>query len=487
MASTNPYGQRLIPSLIDHYSITEPDRPWGATPRSDDLTKRFVGITYRQFATAINRTAFWLEECLGASHGDFQTFAYAGEKDIRYPIIAVAAVKIGRKILLPSPFTTDEAQVHLLKSTDCQAFVCSKSFEGKVNGIIQGHRKIPVITVLELHELLDEGSAPNYEYAKSWDEAKSDPWLIFHTSGTTVFLGATIVFGPTDQPPTTEVLTKILDYGALDGIIVPPSMLENLCNNADSLAKVKQLKYVQYAGAPLIKEIGDKIANDVRLTAAIGSTEAGAWFPRVHHDADWDYYSFMKGTGIEFEHQGNNLYELVFRRKEEYKKWQQIFDVFPDLDVFRTKDLFSKHPTKEDRWQYAGRADDIVNLSHGKDLHAATLEKIIEGHPSVRCALVGGEGRQTPFLVVELSEEPSDDSAALASVRRQEQIDKIWPVVEQANESCIESVRLTKELTLLAKAEKPLRRTAKGTVARRESAALYTGEIEALYGGFQRS
>lgn len=99
MASTGAPGQRLLASLIDCYAENEPDRPWVAIPRSNDFSQGFLDINYRQFANAIDRAAFWLEGVLGASQGSFETFAYAGEKDIRYPILAVAAVKVGRKVL----------------------------------------------------------------------------------------------------------------------------------------------------------------------------------------------------------------------------------------------------------------------------------------------------------------------------------------------------------------------------------------------------
>ncbi|KAL8898242.1 MAG: hypothetical protein Q9207_006806 [Kuettlingeria erythrocarpa] len=543
MASTEAYGQRLLARVIDEYAGTQPDRAWAAIPRSDDLTQGFRDITFRQFAQAIDRAAFWLEDRLGASDGSFETFAYAGDKDLRYSIIAVAAVKVGRKILLPSPFTTNEAQVHLLKSTECRAYVCSRSVEDQAKLVTQGFQELPVILAPELQDLLQDDTSPSYAYTKSWDEAKNDPWIIFHTSGTTglpkpivytnmmmtsidaartmpnsddetildhyaehrwytplpslhfvgmtatlqftVFLGSTVVFGPSDRPATVEVVSQILDHARLDGMIVPPSLLEGLCGKDETLTKVQQLEYVQFAGAPLRKEVGDMIAREVRLVPAIGSTEAGAWFPRVQEAADWNYSSFMKGTGIAFEHRGDNLYELVFRRQDEYRRWQQVFDVYPDLDVFHTKDLFTKHPTKHDLWAYAGRADGIVNLSHGKDLHAAKLERIIESDPRVRCALVGGEGRLHPFLILELSTQLSEgaagSSADTKSSTQQAQIDDIWPVVEEANQSCIESVRLTKGLTLIAGPDKPFPRTAKGSIARHDSAAMYGEQIDALY------
>ncbi|KAI4126720.1 MAG: hypothetical protein LQ341_006851 [Variospora aurantia] len=455
--------------------------------------------------------------------------------------MAVAAVKTGRKILLPTPFTTNEEQIHLVKTTNCRAFVCAKSFEKQVHGIVKASQDMPVVVAPEVAELLAEGPSPPYAYTKSWEEAKDDPWIIFHTSGTTglpkpitytnmmmtfldaaqtmpgrdagmvmdqysnsrcyvplpsphlsgmtaalqmtVFLGSTIVFGPTNRPTTADLVSQILTHTRLDGMIVPPSLLQNLCQNAEALTKVKGLKYVQFVGAPLNEEVGDLIAKDVHLLSAIGNTEGGAWFTRVRNDGAWNYHHFIKGMGIEFEPRDGNLYELVFRRREEYQRWQLIFMAYPDLDVFRTNDLFMKHPTDDGLWAYVGRADDIVTLSQGIDMYAPKLEKIIESHPRVRCAWVGGKGRKHPFLVVEVTGEIPKSPATShgPSPGKQDWIDEIWPAVEEANKSCVENFQFSKGLTAVASVDKPLPRTLKGTVARPKAALLYQEEVDRLY------
>lgn len=136
----------------------------------------------------------------------------------------------------------------------------------------------------------------------------------------TVFLNSTVIFGPPDRPATADVVSQVLAHARLDGIIVPPSVLEDLCRDDETLKQVKDLKYVHFAGAPLGKEVGDIIAKNVHLVSLIGSTEAGPWFPRVRNDVAWNYASFMKGTGIEFEPRNDSLYELVFKRREEYRR-----------------------------------------------------------------------------------------------------------------------------------------------------------------------
>ncbi|KAI4098680.1 MAG: hypothetical protein L6R37_006338 [Teloschistes peruensis] len=290
----------------------------------------------------------------------------------------------------------------------------------------------------------------------------------------TVFLGAVFVYGVAKGPPTAEREADVLKYGNVKGTILPPSVIEEMSKDPDHLNCLKQLTYIQWAGAPLSKSTGNLLVNDVELMPCIGSTEAGAWFPKTRKDHDWNYYTFRESMGIELKKRTENEYEVVFVRKPEYAQWQQIFRVYPDLTEFCTKDLFAKHPTKENLWEYVGRLDDMINFADGQSLRVAALEDIIQSHPNVRSALIGGEKRPWPFLVIEPME---GDSSKLDD----KLIDDVWPTVERANELCLDGCHMQKGFTLLTKPSKPMPRTAKGTVARREAAALYEEDVEAMY------
>ena len=92
-------GKRLLPVVIDHCAEKNPDRIWASMPRyDDDMSKGFRDITYREFADAINRAAWWLSAIVGKDDGRYETFAYNGPKDLRYPVLAVAAIKVGKKV-----------------------------------------------------------------------------------------------------------------------------------------------------------------------------------------------------------------------------------------------------------------------------------------------------------------------------------------------------------------------------------------------------
>lgn len=93
------YGERLITSLIDAIASEDPSRAWASIPQDDDdLSKGFVDISYKQLANAVNHAAWWLRENLTGETSIFETIAYTGPKDLRYPILAVAASKSGKQV-----------------------------------------------------------------------------------------------------------------------------------------------------------------------------------------------------------------------------------------------------------------------------------------------------------------------------------------------------------------------------------------------------
>ena len=95
---SSEYSRRLVPTVVDEIARSEPGKVYAAIPvSSGDLDAGFRDITFAQFASAINGAAWWLERELGKS-SEFRTLAYLGPNDIRYPIIAIAAVKVGYKV-----------------------------------------------------------------------------------------------------------------------------------------------------------------------------------------------------------------------------------------------------------------------------------------------------------------------------------------------------------------------------------------------------
>lgn len=70
--------------------------------------------------------------------------------------------------------------------------------------------------------------------------------------------------------------------------------------------------------------------------------------------------------------------------------FQAFLQTFPEQDEVAIKDLYSKHPTKPDRWLYRGRADDVIVLSNGEKVNPLDMEACINSNPAVKAALVVG-------------------------------------------------------------------------------------------------
>lgn len=89
-----PYGYRLLPQLIDERADANHRRPFASIPRSQFVEDGFTDISYRTFANAINRCAHWLVQSLGRPSST-EAIAYLAAPDLRYQILAMAAVKAG--------------------------------------------------------------------------------------------------------------------------------------------------------------------------------------------------------------------------------------------------------------------------------------------------------------------------------------------------------------------------------------------------------
>jgi hypothetical protein len=65
----------------------------------------------------------------------------------------------------------------------------------------------------------------------------------------------------------------------------------------------------------------------------------------------------------------DGVFELVIVNDKHTNKYHVIFDVFPDILEFRTKDLYSPHPTALGWWKHRGRADYLIALSNGEKIN----------------------------------------------------------------------------------------------------------------------
>ena len=96
-APSVPYGRRLFSVTVDEIADERPEKLFACIPRTSNLKDGFDDVTFRDFARAADRTAWWLEGLLGKST-TFETLTYIGPFDLRYSILMVAVPKVGYKV-----------------------------------------------------------------------------------------------------------------------------------------------------------------------------------------------------------------------------------------------------------------------------------------------------------------------------------------------------------------------------------------------------
>jgi long-subunit acyl-CoA synthetase (AMP-forming) len=128
------------------------------------------------------------------------------------------------------------------------------------------------------------------------------------------------------------------------------------------------------------------------------------------------------------------------------------------------------------RWISRGRRDDLVKLSWLAKFHATHIEDAISRPPSVKSVVVGGEGREVPYIIIE----PRDQS--MSGSDPEKFIDEIYnTVIYDVNERGNDEIRIPREMVMLADPGLPFKRTLKMTVMRLEVEKTYKDHIETQY------
>jgi len=356
---------RLIPHIIDERARSIPDRTAFRSPRSSDPKDGWESVTWAQFANAVNHTARWLTDKLGdggggggsaRKEGEFPTIAYIGPNDARYPILVIAAVKAGYKALFVSPRNTLEGQLSLFQATACDTLLFAAPMRKLVQPWLDARVSMRSFEVSPLPEWFPEEKAPDLPFGKTYAEARWDPLVVLHTSGSTgipkpvvtphgmigvsqdmydlpkfqgstffgkklaedvtkalfspmpFFHGAGILFyfmavaywdlpyvlGLPDRPLTPDLAAECIKCVGADAALLPPAIIEQMAQKEEQIATLKHLKHLMFGGGPLASECGNiLVRKGVRLMNVIASTEFAPYLTYHQSNLDlWQYYIF---------------------------------------------------------------------------------------------------------------------------------------------------------------------------------------------------
>lgn len=532
MSGKVEFGTRLLPTLIDGLAVTDPDRVSFSYPKTTNISDGFQDVTIAQFAQAIDRCAWYLDAQLGRGD-DFPTLLYLGPQDIMYGVATIAAIKTGYQLLLVSPRNSLEANLSLLESTNCNVFLIPPKFPLPCVKQILEARPMRVVEIDSFPRWADkEQPHKRYPYTKTVDEAKYDPFIVLHTSGSTglpkpivqrhgtwlsldalqdfaalglspaypvmckgqrvyngfplfhcaglsMFLIATVYFeytcvlGP--FPPSGDTANAVHIHGNIESSVLPPSVIAELAKVPEQLENLSKLDHLAFGGGSIPAGISTEVGQRTRLINILGTTECGVLPSVFPETASASYISISPVAGAEYRHVAVELHELVLVRKPQLEKYQGIFRTFPQLNEWPTKDLFERHPTDENAWLSKGRLDDIIVFGTGEKMNPVTMEDTIGVHPAVQGVLVVGTGRTQTSLLLEVS------VPASTAEEKERLLEDIWPVVQQANVSCYTHARVHRDMIVFASPEKPFLRAGKGTIQRYLTVELYQPELDELY------
>ncbi|EDU51351.1 conserved hypothetical protein [Pyrenophora tritici-repentis Pt-1C-BFP] len=179
---------------------------------------------------------------------------------------------------------------------------------------------------------------------------------------------------------------------------------------------------------------------------------------------------------------GEDLHELVLEAPKDGRMnpFQLAFwnTAHRHLDRIETKELY-RPVTDSDartRWEFSARKDDLTKLNWLAKFNAQDIEKRILLHSDVEQVLVGGEGRPTPYIIMQAK------VGVLDRKSEAQLLEELYEhIVTGTNKADIDEIRIPKETLLLAKKEKPFQVNLKQVVQRRAVEQDYLGEIEQAY------
>ncbi|MCJ1390498.1 hypothetical protein MMC18_003358 [Xylographa bjoerkii] len=181
---------------------------------------------------------------------------------------------------------------------------------------------------------------------------------------------------------------------------------------------------------------------------------------------------------------GNNVAEQPLSRfpisllcNPDIEMEQPIFKVFPNLQRFSSGDLFSPQASNAELWQYRGRSDDLQVFSSGEKYHPVAVEQRLASNADVVEGLLVGMRRSQAALLLEMK----PDAPLGTPEECEETVLRLWPLVKEVNRMCPTYAKITGDLILFLSPARPMARSAKGTVQRSVTVAMYEQELEKLY------
>ena len=289
----------------------------------------------------------------------------------------------------------------------------------------------------------------------------------------------TLILPSSSSVPSGSSIVELIKREKAQSLMTVPSILEDVSSSEDpeGIEVLKNLNFVAFGGGPLKASVGHKLsAAKGRLLNHYGATEIGPIAPIFIPPADYDYHFFRMRKDLDLE-----LAKLPADEEERsrYKLTALPFGWTSKMEV--QDELISNPLYPETDFSAIGRKDAMILLATGEKVVPNTLETGLSEAAMIKAAIAFGDGQFELGVIVE----PQN---ALNPEAREDFVSSIWPLVIEINKKMDGHAQISgKAAVVVTTLEKPLPRSDKGSVMRREAYKLFEEEISQAYRGLEVS
>lgn len=262
----------------------------------------------------------------------------------------------------------------------------------------------------------------------------------------------------------------------MQAFYVPPFIIEQWAAEPAAKEQAKQLDFILYGGGPLSPNVGQALSQHTNVCQMYGSLETGQVQLLVPQSGEWSYMELNPYEEADMQPCEDGSFEMVLHQDARFATRRSVWHNFPGHKEWRTGDLFVPHPSKPGLWRFHGRVDDLIVFSSSYKLRPVEMETLIQGNPLLAGALIVGQGKSEPLLIVE-----PKPGAYEAGSSQSAFIEKIWPTIDDANKIAPRYAKIDRSRVLLADPERPFIRAPKGSIVRKLTTKAYAKDIEAAY------
>jgi nucleoside-diphosphate-sugar epimerase len=303
----------------------------------------------------------------------------------------------------------------------------------------------------------------------------------------TLGIGKPFLLPPPQTVPTgLSTATALQQFGCKSLMTVPHILGEMVAlPHGEGVDALLPLQYVACGGGPLTMAVGEKLAAaGVKLLAHFGTTEIGPLAPIFvpSEDYDWRYWRLRDDYRITVEPAQQQPEQQNTTPSSATGSGQQHYQLtalpfgwdapFVLQDGLITSD---RNPGRD--FRAVGRKDDLIVLVTGEKVSPQILESALCQSELVKAAAAFGDGQFELGVIVERA-----DAADAADMDMDKFKAALWPIVAEAGRQMDSHARISSLASIVVTGpERPLPRSDKGSVLRKEAYRIFEADIQKAY------